>query len=314
MLYRLLVILLGTVLAVCAWADTLRINQIQFVGSHNSYKKAMSLHHVALLKLTNPEAARSLDYEHLPIAEQLELGMRVLEIDLFYLPDVQQFKVGHVQVIDMNSHCDFLNDCIDQIKAWSEDNPRHIPIWLMFNLKDQKIESLPDPAPFNRDTLELLDTQFEHLLGPRLIRPSDVVDLNWPTLDASRGKFLLLLDEGGTKRESYLTLEQRVMFTNGPAGDPNAQILVLNDPHQSFGQIQNLVRQGYMVRTRADADTVEARAGDVSRRDAAFASGAQAVSTDYYLPSEHFGTHYQVTLPNSVRCNPVNGPEDCPLD
>ena len=51
-----------------------------------------------------------------------------------------------------------------------------------------------------------------------------------------------------------------------------------------------------VVRTRADADTVEARTGETARREAAFASGAQYVSTDYMKPDLRFGP-YQVVLP-----------------
>ena len=52
-----------------------------------------------------------------------------------------------------------------------------------------------------------------------------------------------------------------------------------------------------MVRTRADANTVQARNNDTSQREQAFASGAQAISTDYYLPAQHFGNDYQVQIP-----------------
>ncbi|MFM8754893.1 MAG: Ca2+-dependent phosphoinositide-specific phospholipase C [Phenylobacterium sp.] len=51
-----------------------------------------------------------------------------------------------------------------------------------------------------------------------------------------------------------------------------------------------------VVRTRADADTVEARSGNLSRRDAAFASGAQYISTDYMTPDLRLGA-YHVRLP-----------------
>ena len=72
------------------------------------------------------------------------------------------------------------------------------------------------------------------------------------------------------------------------------------------------MRRGYLVRTRADADTVEARTGDTTRRDAALASGAQWVSTDYPAPgtADRFGTDYVVSLPGDaiVRCNPVSAP------
>jgi hypothetical protein len=73
------------------------------------------------------------------------------------------------------------------------------------------------------------------------------------------------------------------------------------------------VRSGYLVRTRADEGTQEARRGDYHRLEAALSSGAQYVSTDYYLPDKRFPTHYQVQLPGKgvARCNPVNQSDLC---
>ena len=41
------------------------------------------------------------------------------------------------------------------------------------------------------------------------------------------------------------------------------------------------MKQGYIVRTRSDADTKEGRTGDTTTRDKALKSGAQMISTDY---------------------------------
>ena len=79
-------------------------------------------------------------------------------------------------------------------------------------------------------------------------------------------------------------------------------------------QIQQLVADGYLVRTRADGDTVQARSGDTTQRDAALASGAQFVSSDFPEPTSEFGTAYQVVLPGGAspaRCNPVRMPAGC---
>jgi hypothetical protein len=48
-------------------------------------------------------------------------------------------------------------------------------------------------------------------------------------------------------------------------------------------------------------------------REAAFASGAHFVSTDYETPDTLFGTGYVVDLPGegTARCNPVNAPPGC---
>jgi hypothetical protein len=260
----------------------------------------------------NPGLVESLEYEHIPLAEQLDLGIRKLELDVFYVSEEEKFLVGHVQHIDMNSNCATLRICLTQIISWSQNNPTHGPIWISFNAKDSYIFGLPTPEVFGPVAFALMDSIIEEMLGEKLIRPRDIVDLNWPLLDEARGKFILILDEGGAKRDLYYDgWQQRPMFTNAPEGHPAAAIMILNDPIGQFDEIQRLVKAGYMVRTRADADTHEARENDTTRRAAAFASGAQAVSTDYYLPATHFGSEYQVSLPQPIDCNPIMAPINC---
>jgi hypothetical protein len=102
-----------------------------------------------------------------------------------------------------------------------------------------------------------------------------------------------------------------VLFTNAKAGAPDAAFVEHNDAIPA--EIDALVKQGYIVRTRSDADTKEGRTGDTTTRDKALKSGAQMVSTDYpwYEPSRWTG--YTVALPGkaSVRCNPVTAPAGC---
>jgi hypothetical protein len=139
----------------------------------------------------------------------------------------------------------------------------------------------------------------------------------WPTLDEARGHVMIVLDEGGEKLERYRaghpSLRGRAMFANFEEGRPEAAFRIVNDPLAQGDYIRELVRAGYMVRTRADANTVEARQGDTQRREAAFASGAHVVTTDYYRPDPDFGTGYVVSLPGGkpVRCNPVTAPATC---
>jgi hypothetical protein len=68
-----------------------------------------------------------------------------------------------------------------------------------------------------------------------------------------------------------------------------------------------------MVRTRADADTVQARSGDTRQQEAAWASGAHFVSTDYPFPDDRFGTGYVAAVPGDgvARCNPVSASRLC---
>lgn len=313
----------------------LRLNDIQLLGSHNSYKQPMPPERMAALRQENPELADALDYSHLPLEEQLELGIRKLEIDVFYDPDghlferhrvagggTSDFPVMHVQNLDDRSHCMNLMECLSQLNEWSETHPGHLPIFLSFNAKDDAIDrpGFVTPKPFDEAAWTAFDAELTGVLGDKLITPDQVFrhrSLVWPALDDARGKFLTILDEGGRKRDEYARLwHDRVMFANLPEQAEGAAVLIVNDPLADMQRIRELVRAGYIVRTRADADTREARSGSIERRDAAFASGAQLVSTDYYLPADELGTGYQVIMPGGGvgRCNPVRVPEPCVLE
>lgn len=121
------------------------------------------------------------------------------------------------------------------------------------------------------------------------------------------------MDNEGAVRERYLeghpALTGRLVFVSVPATHPAAAWMKRNDPVADFDQIQELVRNGFLVRTRADADTAEARTNDPRKRERALASGAQFISTDYPAPDLRFSS-YSVRLPSDViaRPNPVNGP------
>ena len=138
----------------------------------------------------------------------------------------------------------------------------------------------------------------------------------WPRLDDARGKVMFGMDNEGRERDEYLdghpALEGRLLFVSVPPENPAAAWMKRNDPIAQFDEIQKLVQAGFLVRTRADEPTEQARANDPRMRDHALASGAQFVSTDYPEPNLNFSP-YCVRLEGKhvARANPVNGPEKC---
>ena len=98
------------------------------------------------------------------------------------------------------------------------------------------------------------------------------------------------------------------MFVSVAPDHPAAAWMKRNDPIRDFDEIQTLVKAGFLVRTRADADTAEARKNDSTRRDKALASGAQFISTDFPEPRPELSA-YQVRFPGGIvaRSNPVSG-------
>jgi hypothetical protein len=132
----------------------------------------------------------------------------------------------------------------------------------------------------------------------------------WPKLKAARGRVMFALDcppeQVARYRETRKVLEGRVAFVNTDEASPAAGYITLNEPQELAPRIAAAIKAGLIVRTRADADTREARANDTSRQAAAFASGAQYVSTDYMRPDPRFGG-YVAKLPGggAARLSPV---------
>jgi hypothetical protein len=93
-------------------------------------------------------------------------------------------------------------------------------------------------------------------------------------------------------------LEGRVMFINTDEQSPAAAYLTLNRPVDDGERIARDVRAGFLVRTRADEGTWQARGNDLAHRDIALHSGAQAVSTDYLWADPRFAGGYTVSLPS----------------
>lgn len=129
-----------------------------------------------------------------------------------------------------------------------------------------------------------------------------ILTKGWPKLDSVKGKILFFLDVGEDKRTDYKkdhhSLKGRIMFINSKEGSPEAAFRLLNNPIEDFDYIKKLVKKGYIVRTRADEDTKEARNNNYKRFDMAKNSGAQVISTDYYIPSKLFNSNYSISFEN----------------
>ena len=137
-----------------------------------------------------------------------------------------------------------------------------------------------------------------------------VLHFNWVKLKDARGKFIFIVDEVDKKRAAFIqnhpSLKDRIMFVNAEPGTPEAAILIINNPLKDGQKIAKYVKKGYIVRTRADAETKQARRNDYSQFEAAKASGAQIITTDYYQKSTYFPSTYIVSFEGNkyVRRNP----------
>jgi hypothetical protein len=340
-------VLLILCVIICSFTkDETHLNDIQVIGSHNSYKIAIEepLFHY-LFKLDSSRA-KSLQYSHIPLEEQLDLGLRNLELDVFYDPNGGYYsnpkgleivkkmgttpkafdkeeklkkpglKMFHIQDIDFRSHYLLFKDALSALKKWSDKHPNHTPVFILMKTKDQFIENLRKPLPFTAKALDSIDIEIKsvfsnkQLITPDFVRgkyktlEEAILKKGWPELNTVKGRFLFVLDEKEDKINRYLdnhfSLKNRILFVNSQEGNPEAAFRIINDPIKDFDYIKKLVAKGYMVRTRADSDTKQARTNDYTSFEKAKASGAQVISSDYYLPSQLFKSNFKISFENNT--------------
>jgi hypothetical protein len=327
--------------------DSIPINHIQVIGTHNSYRKAMDrgiMHTMRLLDpfyWCNPSPAKQLQYSHVPIAEQLGVyGMRSLEIDIHHDPEGGRYyyrkgnflaskksdsgvevlkqpghKVFHIADVDYNTHHYTFRDVLREVKKWSDRHPRHLPIYILVEPKEDspgdhvKAFGLVPTLKFDSLAWAMADEDIWAVFGGRphqVFTPDElrghhaslqdaIMQRGWPKLGSMRGRIVFIIHSNVRHADKYAeghpSFRGRPMFAQSKAGREHAAFIKLDDPFPD--DVAQHVQQGYMVRTRTDTPGYEARRNDTRMREAAFNSGAQILSTDYYRPDPRL-SDYQV--------------------
>lgn len=191
---------------------TVRINQVQVIGTHNSYHAGFAPSEAALMQVKNPTALAALDYAHKPLEEQLTAGIRQLEIDVyadskggrFAHPAVTSmvadaklpadpeldpghelekpgFKVMHVVGIDQRTNCGHtFVACLGVVHTWSAAHPDHLPIFILVETKQDAPNAKPRPyavptEPFTAAVFDALDAEIHSVFSPAEIITPDMV-------------------------------------------------------------------------------------------------------------------------------------------
>jgi hypothetical protein len=218
---------------VAAADDQLKLNQIQVIGSHNSYRAGLQPGIVKLLSASDPDSLPGLDYSHTPLPSQLSGGVRQIELDIYadsqggryasplgprwvaaagipadpppYEKGVMTspgFKVLHMQDLDYASICQPFRSCLEQVRGWSDSHPGHLPLFVLIETKQSETVGRWETTPsekFTTATLDALDAEIRSVFPEdRLITP-DKVRGRYDTLEAAvlAGNWPTLLEARG---------------------------------------------------------------------------------------------------------------------
>jgi hypothetical protein len=236
--------------------NKLKINQIQLLGSHNSYHIRMDDALLSFLKgisgiLPKDLDASGLDYTHETIEDQLEkYNIRSFEIDIYNDPEGGRFskrkgnlligksvfsfvaelrepglKVMHIPDIDFETHCYTFKSFLNKLKNFSAKNPNHVPIVVLIEPKVQTVGDVLGPLgfakalPFGKPEMDNIDAEIKAVYGADL---KGVI-----TPDMVRG--------------DYATLEEAVLAGNWPTlGESRGKVLF-----QMIGKFQETYADGY---------------------------------------------------------------------
>lgn len=148
--------------------NALKLNQIQYLSSHNSYRKHTDPIIYKFLKNFEgllPYNLTEWEYDHVDIYTQLErYGVRHVELDIYGDKEGGRFyeragytwtardaasnvealkqpglKILHLPDVDFETHYYTFKEALTDIKRWSDNYPDHLPVYIMIETKTETI-------------------------------------------------------------------------------------------------------------------------------------------------------------------------------
>lgn len=194
--------------------ENLKSNEIQVLGSHNSYRlsppaEIMAFVNSAVDMLPDGFDPGSWDYNNSTMDAQLNIfGIRCIELDvyrdpaggLFYnrignafvgqniesgIPELQEpgLKVLHFPDFDYNSHFLTFKDALQYLKSWSSQFPNHLPFTVLVEAKEDSPDimlpgmGLTATIPFVNNSVEEIENEIIEVFGEgsdNVFKPDDL--------------------------------------------------------------------------------------------------------------------------------------------
>lgn len=256
--------------------EGVKINEIAIIGTHNSYQPLPTpqrrLHQKILNILYDGKKGTKYKFEMDPFTEQLEYGIRNLEIDVETVDKDGEvsFIVTHEPIKDNTSTAYDFAKGLEEIALWSDHNPDHLPVYLLIEPKGE-VPSINNMKNFSLDYAKALDAIIREVLGDRLLTPEQMLGDygsfeemrtadSWPTLKEGLGKIIVLLHPCDVTSE-YIDIDTSIgsqamfpMLRFDDIDKPYASFILDNEPAEAVENNKKTVdEKNLMVRTRADS-------------------------------------------------------------
>jgi hypothetical protein len=195
------------------------LNQIQVIGTHNSYNTGFAPSEGKYFQEHYAKAYHGLEYHHQSLPQQLDAGVRQLELDIVQDPQGGRFanpkivglteqeglpadpdfdpnhemrkpgfKALHLGDLNERSSCQLFVQCLQAIRTWSQAHKGHVPIFVLVEDKQGRVSQLPDAVvaePWTAKTWDAMDAEIRSVFPEREIITPDKVRGKFPTLEAA---------------------------------------------------------------------------------------------------------------------------------
>lgn len=286
-----------------------KYNEVQFLGTHNSYQIAATEEYKQLFRTLSDLtfgliSAETAEFTMDSLTEQLELGIRGLEIDIETVDkdgDVS-FIVTHNPQLDNTTSCYDFEKAIEEIKMWSDHNPGHLPVTVIIEPK-KGVVPVDNMKNFTMEYVKAMEEIICEKMGDSLLIPKDMMGDyesfkamreadGWLTLEKTMGKVLFLLHDT-TVTSEYIkqdeSIKSQVMFPMLRYDDRDkeyASFIIDNEPDKALShEAESIERCNLIVRTRADSFPK----ADEKRYEMVNNCSSQIISTDYPVRKNESG-------------------------
>jgi len=185
------------------------LNQIQVIGTHNSYNMGFAPSEGKYFGEHYAKAYHGVEYHHRTLTEQLNGGVRQLELDIVQDPEGGRFahpkiveltkqaglpadpdfdpkhefmkpgfKTLHLGDLNQRSSCTLFVECLRAIRTWSKAHKGHVPVFVLIEDKQGKVSQLPDAVtaePWTAATWDAMDAEIRSVFkASEMITPDQV--------------------------------------------------------------------------------------------------------------------------------------------
>jgi hypothetical protein len=195
------------------------LNQIQVIGTHNSYNMGFAPSEGKYFEEHYPKPFHGVDYHHQTLPQQLDGGARQLELDIVQDPkggrfshpkiveltqqaglpadpdfdpnhdmDKPGFKTIHLGDLNQRSSCHLFVKCLHDIRGWSLAHKDHAPIFILIEDKQGRLGPLAGgitAEPWTAETWDAMDAEIRSVFPEKEIITPDKVRGRYPTLEAA---------------------------------------------------------------------------------------------------------------------------------